>query len=82
MIDVFPKVKCFQPSSTSNQLKRTDGARLARNDAKQRFVIAMSVAEKDGEDFFLADEFNSIYKNNGNKWERMFSYEKGNNEKN
>ncbi len=75
------KMFAKKPSSMITQSTQKNRWGGSANDAKQRFVIAMSVAEKDGEDFFLADEFSSIYKNNGNKWERMFSYEKGNNEK-
>lgn len=49
--------------------------------ARQRFVIAMRVAEKSDSQYFLADEFKSIYRKKGNRWERVYSYEENNKEK-
>lgn len=49
--------------------------------AKQRFMIAMRVAEKSDSQYFLADEFRSIYRKKGARWERVYSYEENNKEK-
>lgn len=47
---------------------------------KQRFVIALKIAEKRGDNYFLADEFKTIYKKVGSKWVGMYKFEKGNKE--
>lgn len=49
--------------------------------ARQRFVIAMRVAEQNDSQYFLADEFKSIYRKKGRRWERVYSYEENNKEK-